>query len=93
VRNEPKVAKKHTIACVKHPNGTLTAEENIVYVPFENVEEEVKVERIPGTARVLPITKQEAEEWARSVMLEAPQDTIEAMIKRLCGEDLDWTVE
>jgi len=33
VKNEPRVAKKHTIACIKHPNGTLTAEENTVYVP------------------------------------------------------------
>jgi len=84
--------ERKTIAWVQHPDGSLSAHEEIIQFPTDNEDGrlEASATLVPGTERYLPISREEAEKWVQKVMGDAPDDDKEGATRMLCGEDRDW---
>ena len=74
---------RHAIVGIESPDGTRSAKEMIVR---RTVEGEFEITPVSATERMLPLTKEEAEEWVKEIP-DMPEDVREGQIKMLCCED------
>ena len=73
-----------TIAGIISPDGRRSAKEVIAR---RTAEGKLEITPVAGTERTLPLTLEEAEEWAGGIPDLTPRDARESKIKMLCCED------
>ena len=71
---------RRTIVVILNPDGTRHAMESLAYPP---VGDEVQVTDLPRTARVLPLSPEEAEEWVNDVMADSDEESRQHWISLL----------